>query len=122
MSQYDHHRCTPQGRALGKSLATMATRGLAVMEEAGMPDTRCASCAFREGTVPNGCPQTVLDALKCLAEGVRFGCHAPRDGSPCHGYTAAVLYTLDNPLPQELLDAAAKYPFSNADQPALDSP
>jgi len=39
-----------------------------------VPD-RCSSCAFREGTVPNGCPETVLDAIKCVIEGVPFMCH-----------------------------------------------
>ena len=39
-----------------------------------MPE-RCRSCAYRGGTIPNGCPNTVRDALKCAMEGVPFYCH-----------------------------------------------
>lgn len=48
-------------------------------EEAKAPlangQQRCATCAFRQGTYPNGSPTTQMDALKCVIEGVPFYCH-----------------------------------------------
>ena len=64
---------TPEGRALGKQLA----RFFALEEpahKARFPGSaeRCKSCAFREGTFPNGCPETTLDALRCSISGDPF--------------------------------------------------
>lgn len=49
---------------------------------------RCVTCAFRKGTIPNGCPEAVMDALKCVIEGVDFMCHhSPKDAmEPCMGW------------------------------------
>lgn len=78
---------TPEGRELGANLArfadtaerklraTMAARNI----DRPIPE-RCQSCAFRAGTTPNGCPSTVMDALKCLMEGDVFLCHASPQG------------------------------------------
>jgi hypothetical protein len=67
---------TPQGRQVGEQLARLCDKAEASMlAELGTAPYRCASCAFRRGTFPNGCPETVLDALKCVMEGVPFYCH-----------------------------------------------
>lgn len=82
---YDHHRVSPEGVALGTSMAKLydiAERRLGNMAD---PDERCKTCAFRAGTVPNGCEQTQLDISKCVAEDIRFYCHQHR-GQLCHGW------------------------------------
>jgi hypothetical protein len=48
---------------------------------------RCITCAFRSGTYANGCETTVMDALKCVMEGVPFYCHE-ESTSLCGGYVA----------------------------------
>jgi len=45
---------------------------------------RCHNCAFRQGTYPNGCVTTTMDALKCAMEGEPFLCH--EDLKPCAGW------------------------------------
>lgn len=87
---HDHHRVTPEGRALGEQMARLTDHSIAQLAAEGEADERCKSCAFRAGTVPNGCHQTQLDALKCVLEDVPFLCHqADRKGWPCHGWYAA---------------------------------
>ena len=79
MSQ--RNRVTPEGRALGEQMARLAAKALAKqkLRFPKMADM-CASCAFRPGTIPNGCPQTQMDALKAVMEEVPFLCHqSPRD-------------------------------------------
>jgi hypothetical protein len=55
----------------------------------------CRSCAFRLGTVPNRCIDTLVDAIKCVFEGDRlFRCHEPREGDSvldqaCWGFMRA---------------------------------
>lgn len=85
-------RCTPEGRKLGAQLVRLTEPEIARLDAAGEPDERCASCAFRAGTVPNGCPQTTLDAAKCVMEDVTFLCHVQPAGTEkrvCHGWFAA---------------------------------
>ena len=80
---------TPQGRELGEALASFVDVEIAALESAGNPvPVRCAECAFRRGTVPNGCVPTLMDAVKTLFEGeIGFDCHLPgREGVPCGGY------------------------------------
>jgi hypothetical protein len=48
-------------------------------------NVRCATCAFRQGTYPNGSPTTQLDALKCVMEGVQFLCH--EENKCCAGWS-----------------------------------
>ena len=82
---HDHARVTPEGRVLGENMARLydvAERRLGDMAD---PDERCKTCAFRSGTVPNGCPQTQLDISKCVAENIPFYCHQHR-GQLCHGW------------------------------------
>lgn len=85
------NRPSPEGRMLGEQLARMCD-----IEEKKFPNhaQRCKSCAFRAGTVPNGCLPTVMDALKATMEGEPFMCHQhfDKDGNPtelCAG--AAIL-------------------------------
>ncbi|WP_286554367.1 hypothetical protein [Variovorax sp. J22G40] len=89
---YDHKRVTPEGRALGAELARLTETKVAEMAAAGEPDERCKTCAFRAGTVPNGCPQTLMDAVKCIVEQQPFYCHVNTyaDGSEsvCAGWLA----------------------------------
>ena len=87
------NRPTPEGRELGTQLARFCDAADAELRQ-HFPKAaeRCASCAFRAGTVPNGCEMTLMDALKCLNENVPFMCHeVPHDTEPvrlCAGYAA----------------------------------
>ncbi len=92
-----HERCTPEGRRCGEQLSrlTDVEVGKLIAEGEWKEDERCASCAFRHGTVPNGCPQTQLDAMKAVMEKETFYCHVAREGQPvgvhpCMGWFAAM--------------------------------
>ena len=85
-----HSRMTPEGMALGEQVVRLTEPGIRRLARDGEPDERCTSCAFRLGTVPNGCPQTQMDALKAVMEGVLFRCHmSPGMQMLCHGWYAA---------------------------------
>lgn len=78
------NRPTELGYALGRNLARFAD-----VEEARKPDApkRCGTCAFRDGTIPNGCEATVMDALKCTMELGIFYCHEDKAGeTACAGW------------------------------------
>lgn len=87
----------PQVSSAGYELGGMTHRLYLVGEELlrrQNEDIRdcCLSCAFLRGTVPNGCPQTQLDAMKCTVEGVPFLCHVEKVGDSkkvCAGWFAA---------------------------------
>jgi len=97
----DHSRVSPQGREVGAMLVRMVEPAIADMVSQGEPDTRCASCAFRAGTVPNGCMQTMADAVKSVIEQKPFHCHVKKyaDGTPdlCHGWLGAIWSIGDRP-------------------------
>jgi hypothetical protein len=93
----DHSRVTPEGRAAGLQVAALADKAVARLDAQGEPDERCRTCAFRLGTVPNGCAQTQSDAMKCVVEGIPFTCHQ-RLGNPCHGWYA-LRAALKNKIP-----------------------
>jgi hypothetical protein len=62
----ERNKPTPEGRELGQHVARLCE--VAIKEcEAETPILkmieRCASCAFRAGTFPNGCPETLFDAI-----------------------------------------------------------
>lgn len=83
-------RVTPEGQALGAQLVRMTEPTIQRLVAEGEPDDRCKTCAFRSGTVPNGCIQTQADAYKAVIESVPFLCHhGERKGSLCHGWYAA---------------------------------
>lgn len=87
---HDHSRVSPEGRSIGLKMAGIADRAAAELAAEGVADERCKSCAFRAGTVPNGCAQTQADVLKCLVEQVPFRCHqADRNNAVCHGWLLA---------------------------------
>jgi hypothetical protein len=62
-------------------------------------DERCASCAFRLGTVPNGCVQTQMDVMKAVMEHEAFFCHVgERKGTKvCDGWFASVQAVKNKP-------------------------
>jgi hypothetical protein len=87
---------TPEGRLLGAELARLADiEEEHLRERFPRAHRRCGECAFRAGTDPNGCVETLMDAVKAIVEGVPFYCHkkfAP-DGSPellCAGFALLV--------------------------------
>lgn len=82
---YDHYRISPEGRHLGQQMARLYDLAEERLGDLADPDERCKTCAFRAGTVPNGCAQTQLDISKCAAEGIPFYCHQHR-GQLCHGW------------------------------------
>lgn len=71
---------------------------------------RCHNCAFRQGSYPNGSPQTTMDALKCAIQGDVFLCH--EDMQPCAGWALLRRGTEDKDRKVELL-----WPFSDEVQP-----
>lgn len=110
----NHSRVTPEGRRLGRVMATLSDRASARLVVDGEPDERCKSCAFTHGTVPNGCVQTQLDALKAVVERVPFLCHqANRKGWPCHGWYATVAVT---PAPILQMLGPCPWEFSPPDE------
>src|SRR4051812_24548724 len=112
MTDFVPNRLTPEGRKLGAALAQLADKADQELR-AKSPEIgeRCASCAFREGTVPNGCAETVMDALKCVMEGIPFLCHQVKDGKValCAGWYVSQAMLIDKPkLP-------TPWPFSLAE-------
>ncbi len=88
------NRGTAEGRELGQKMARLCDSA-EPDARLKMPDLppRCSSCAFRAGRhVANGSPETLMDAVKCLVEGVEFQCHEPaRKGQPCSGWAMIML-------------------------------
>lgn len=77
------NRPTELGREAGKHLARFCDQE----EQKRMTlRPRCTTCAFRAGTLPNGCAATVLDALKCSMEDKPFACHESKTGDLCAGW------------------------------------
>ncbi len=95
MSVIDGDRPSSHGSLLGDALALIADLG---ERDSPVPlGERCATCAFRKGSVPNRSAGTGMIALNC-ALGIdrdRFACHhGMKDGQPkkiCVGYMAAIL-------------------------------
>jgi hypothetical protein len=81
------NRSSREGEILGRKLAEVAEAAIAKFPDAL---ERCRSCAFRRGTYPNRCWQTVVDAFGCLDINEPFHCHERTDdaGYPdlCAGY------------------------------------
>lgn len=79
---------TVQGAELGRELSRLAEPVIAASGYA-----RCDDCAFRLGTTPNQCPQTLMDAIGCLRDGEPFYCHkgvkqGDKPKQLCAGYAA----------------------------------
>lgn len=112
----DHNRVTPEGRAAGFQIVRLTEPAVAELERQGEPDERCKTCAFRLGTVPNGCIQTQLDALKAVLEDVPFMCHQ-RMERICHGWFAARVAVDRAELARGTkLDMTCPWEFSPPDQ------
>lgn len=104
------NRPTPEGQALGEQLARFADTADASIraEDPAWPE-RCTTCAFRLGTIPNGCPTTVMDALKCVTEHIEFQCHERKPEHPCMGWASLVKTSASAPV-------KAFWPFSDETQ------
>lgn len=77
------NRPTDLGRKLGEQLARLCDNAEATTMTL---HPRCKTCAFRAGSIPNGCETTLMDAVKCSMEGdTKFMCHE-RPGKPCSGW------------------------------------
>lgn len=88
-------RPSKHGAILGEALALIADLG---ERDSPVPlGERCATCAFRKGSVPNQTAGTGTVALNCVlgVDKDRFACHhGMADGQPkriCVGYMAARL-------------------------------
>lgn len=93
---------TAEGRALGAEVARLADIAEAKML-ARFPGQRrrCDDCAFRAGSIPNGCPSTLMDAIKAGIEREPFWCHAGATETEepifvCAGWLAWALDTEDD--------------------------
>lgn len=87
-------RITPLGKELQANVMRLFVQpGLEKCAAAGEADTRCSTCAAREGTVPGGCLQTQADFLKSIHLDLPFMCHAHEVNGQhdriCHGWFAA---------------------------------
>lgn len=118
------NRPTPEGYRLGAVLATLADRGEHILlAEDGEAPRRCASCAYKPGTFPNGCPETVLDALKCSAEGIPFACHHSKPLENAKGYSgmcagwvhSRVAVARMGGLPEEVMATIAEHTIETGD-------
>jgi hypothetical protein len=115
------NRVTPDGQKMGEQISRMTDTevGRIIAEGEWDKDERCVSCAFRHATVPNGCPQTQMDALKCVMERKTFHCHVARDGleagqHPCMGWFAAMQF--NGGIKREPVECP--WPFSEPDEAA----
>ena len=96
-----HQRTTREGRTMGEKLIRLTTPAVHRLRLAGEEDERCKTCAFRHGTVPNGCPQTQADALKAVSERVPFYCHETHErGQICHGWYAVCVMLRQTGVPE----------------------
>lgn len=90
----ERNRVSKEGIAMGEEMARLCDREAEkfIREGEWTEDERCKSCAFRKGTVPNGCVQTQMDALKSVMEHNAFYCHAVDvpGTKVCAGWFAAV--------------------------------
>jgi hypothetical protein len=103
---------TPEGQELGKQHVRFFEQELS--KRPRMLDDRCSTCAFREGTLANGSPQTQMDVVKCYAEGVPFHCHEKgREDILCHGYRLLATKTPGN--------VTMPWPYSKGTDPMTDN-
>lgn len=120
----EHHRVTPQGKAMGRNAARLSELGRKRLEAVGLAgvkhpsirDGMCKSCACKLNSVPNGCLQTQLDFLKAVVEGKKFLCHAPSDGTVCAGWINVRAEIVANPLPPKALELIEKWEYSPPDE------
>lgn len=93
MNDEERDRPSTHGKLLGQALSLIEKIGRRDMPFEMPP--MCATCAFREGSMPNQMAATGLDAMRTMmgVDPDRFGCHhGLEDGQPtrvCVGYIAA---------------------------------
>jgi hypothetical protein len=75
---------TRDGFEMGYYMARWADKEESAGGKLANGSERCATCAFRQGTYPNGSPVTQMDAMKCVLEGTPFLCH--EEAKPCAGW------------------------------------
>jgi hypothetical protein len=86
-------RPSQHGAILGEALSDLTKAGAIGLPE--LLDLRCATCAFREGTMPNQMAATGKVALDCVlgVDKDEFACHHGMKGDwptkICAGYVAA---------------------------------
>lgn len=88
----DHSRVSDEGKKAGELMASVADVGMKILADLGESVEYCKTCAFRRGTVPNGCAQTQLDTMKAVFEGKPFHCHVNKVHGMrdiCQGWFAA---------------------------------
>jgi hypothetical protein len=114
------NRPTDAGRALGRELARLADHAEAEsLTRFPNSGARCRTCAFRLGTVPNGCELTLMDALKAVIEQFPFMCHETiaqgakihcvgNGASLCAGWATMI----SAPLPDGLRNVVAPWEYS----------
>jgi hypothetical protein len=94
MKERQHNRVCEKGKAIGNQMARLCDQevGKLIAEGEYDKDQRCDSCAFRLGTIPNGCLQTQMDIMKCVLEHEPFFCHAVENPGTkvCQGWFASV--------------------------------
>lgn len=101
----ERQRPSAHGAALGKALADMAD---GIAKRAPHLDTRCSSCAFKHGTIPNQMAGTLKEALDIVVgiDDAVFMCHDKpgvvsgrcQPDRVCAGYTLAQYATRDEML------------------------
>jgi hypothetical protein len=109
----ERNRPSPEGYALGKEIARLCDQEEAKQAKMLRPTIpeRCRTCAFRGGTIPNGCGATLLDAMHCIIEGLDFHCHEHgRTDQLCAGFQMMKIethrpvdwpwFTTDDPQPR----------------------
>ena len=104
----DGGRITSESEELGRGIARMTEPCVQKLASQDEPDERCVTCAFRAGTPPNRCADTLLDAVKCVVEHEPFYCHVNK-GAICHGWFAVVATTKHAP-------GKAPFPFSHEEE------
>lgn len=102
---------TPEGAELGRQMARLTDlHEREQLKRFPNQHPRCSDCALRLGTLPNQSAATLMDIVKCLAEGHPFYCHKGiADGAEpkrlCSGYM--VLASVELP---GLAEATSKPP------------
>jgi len=105
------NRPTPEGRELGAGIARLCDKAIAE-KRTHIPTfpERCGTCAFRLGTIPNGCPETLMDAMKCVLEVRPFMCHEQLDENKEPNGLCAGWYGM---MTADRKPVAAPWPFSH---------
>lgn len=108
----ERNKPTPEGRILGKQVARLTEVAIAEMKEAGIePLERCASCAFRGGTFPNGCPETYTVVSVATTSNTISPpelSYVFVDGVACNEYSAMLIKRYRQPLQCIILRPTAK--------------